>query len=420
MTTSIPGDREHAMSDVNELQQQAIGIRTSGALGKPGALSRLFEYLLDRSTLGEAPKEIEVALQVFGKDRSFDVSQDSVVRVYVHKLRRRLDDYYAGLRPPQTARIIIPKGEYRLVIEQQPVTDPPGLEPSRLRHNQLLMAAALAVGLIAGALLAIWWSAAGEDAQLRAVRNSPLWAPILQDDLPITIVVGDYHMLGEVDDSDRARRLVREFSINSDEDFLQQVEADPQRMKHYRNLNFTYLPTSIAVALQHVIPVLSAHKPVDVMLMSDLHGDQLTHSHLVYLGLFSGMGVLADPTLASSRVTVGNTYDEIIDLETNAAYLSTAVDTGDSPYMDYGFLSAFPGPGSNRIVVIAGTRDTGLMRAAEVATSRTDIADITKRAGATDSFESLFEVYGVARASMKSRFLFVSPLNTTRIWTMDR
>ena len=60
------------MSGLDELQQQADQVRAGGALGKPGALSRLFDYLLERSLAGEAPKEIEIALQVFGKSPVLD------------------------------------------------------------------------------------------------------------------------------------------------------------------------------------------------------------------------------------------------------------------------------------------------------------------------------------------------------------
>lgn len=414
------------MSDPDELRQQANQVSASGALGKPGALSRLFEYLLAKSLAGETPKELEIAFEVFGKDHRFDVSQDSVVRVYVHKLRRRLDDYYAGLPGPRTARIAIPKGEYRLVLErgEAPVVDAPAgsNRPARLWRKPLLVAAALAIGIIAGALLTLLFMPTREDAQLRAVRESPIWAPLLKDELPITMVVGDYYMLGETDQSNHIRRLVREFSINSSSDFVQQVEVSPGLMQRYRNLNFTYLPTSVAFALQDVIPVLSARKPLRMVLMSELKGSQLTGSHLVYIGFFSGMGLLSDPTLAASRITIGGTYDEILDLQADASYMSTAAaaDTGDSRYMDYGFLSTFPGPGRNRIVVIAGTRDTGLMHMAKAATQPASVADIAKRAGAADSFESLFEVYGVARAGMNSKLLFVSPLHTTRVWAMDR
>ncbi len=105
------------MTAVDELQRQAEQFRASGLLGKPGALSRLFDFLLSRSLSGEVPKEIEIALQVFGKGANFDVAQDSVVRVYVHKLRRRLEEFATRSLTPYDSRITIPKGEYRLVLE---------------------------------------------------------------------------------------------------------------------------------------------------------------------------------------------------------------------------------------------------------------------------------------------------------------
>ena len=101
---------------MSELQQQAGQLRASHALGRSSALSRLFDYLLERSLAGDAaPKEVEIAWKVFGKPADFDGSSDAVVRVYVHKLRRRLDEYYS--RSPGVGRIVIPKGEYRLVLE---------------------------------------------------------------------------------------------------------------------------------------------------------------------------------------------------------------------------------------------------------------------------------------------------------------
>src|SRR3954453_19482875 len=96
---------------------QAEQFRASGLLGRPGTLSRLFDFLLARSLEGGAPKETEIALQVFGKSPGFDVSQDAVGRAYWHKLRRRLEEFNA--RTPDAAKIIIPKGEYRLLLDRR-------------------------------------------------------------------------------------------------------------------------------------------------------------------------------------------------------------------------------------------------------------------------------------------------------------
>ncbi|MGH8186224.1 MAG: hypothetical protein ACREUC_06650, partial [Steroidobacteraceae bacterium] len=277
------------MSPSDDLKQHAEQFRASGALGKPGTLTRLFDFLLERSVSGEIPKETEIAIQVFGKSAGFDVSQDAVVRVYVHKLRRRLDEFGTRSRPAGSSRIAIPKGEYRLVLETPAAAEtkadvPARSKPSRRAWLAPVVAAlvALVIGAVIGARFVVdsaSWEASWE---LGAARRSAIWAPLLDDDLPITIVVGDYYLLGEVDPANgHVRRLVREFFINSHEDFRDHLELNPELMRRYRNLDLTYLPVASAFALQDIMPVLGAGKPVRVMLMSELNPGVLKTSHVV-------------------------------------------------------------------------------------------------------------------------------------------
>src|SRR5688572_14223951 len=106
-----------AMSDVEALRSHAERIRTSGVLGRSPLMQRLFDFLLECSAQNRAPKEIEVAVDAFGKGAEFDVSQDAMVRVYIHKLRRKLEEFYAGPGAGEPVRLSVPKGEYRFVIE---------------------------------------------------------------------------------------------------------------------------------------------------------------------------------------------------------------------------------------------------------------------------------------------------------------
>lgn len=145
----------------SELKQKADQLRASGALGRSSVMSRLFDYLLERSFAHAAPKEIEIALNVFGKAADFDTSSDAIVRVYVHKLRRRLDEYYS--RSSSLRRILIPRGEYRLVLEraEAPAIDEAvagsqqAVVPSASRSWQrwIASAAALLGAAILGALI---------------------------------------------------------------------------------------------------------------------------------------------------------------------------------------------------------------------------------------------------------------------------
>lgn len=423
---AAPHPVELTIPDRDELLQQAEQIRASGVLGRPGALSRLFDYLLERSLAADTPKEIEIALQVFGKSTSFDVSQDSVVRVYVHKLRRRLDEFYARAASP--ARLVIPKGEYRMAVEYAVLEAPePDSPPQPLpavevlpaaKRRWWLVAAAMVGALALGALIAVAALSDRSDLDVRNVRRSAVWAPLLNDDLPITIVVGDYYMLGEIDSNGGVQRLVREFSINSPDDFMNQAEVDPTLMARYRNLNLTYLPAATSFALQDIVPLLSASKPVRMLLMSDLKGSMLRDTHIVYVGYISGLGILADAVFAASRVMPGGSYDELVDAQAQRRYLSSAADVGEMHYTDYSYFSTFPGPGPgrNHIVIIAGTRDTGVMHTAEMVSRSASLAQLTEKSGGAPAFESLYEVYGVAKSGVNAKQLFVSPLKTAHIW----
>jgi hypothetical protein len=395
-------------------------------LGKPGALSRLFDFLLERSLAGEVPKEIEIALEVFGKSTTFDVAQDSVVRVYVHKLRRRLEEFAARSLTSQDSRLTIPKGEYRLVLDSPLVATPieaprqpdtPQPTPPR-RASRFAWPLGLLAAFLAGVLLTFAFTHDPRARDLNAVRNSAIWGPLLDDDLPITLVIGDYFLLGEVDDTDNVRRLVREFFINSDQDFLDQLQLNPGLMRPYRNLELTYLPAATAFALHDLVPVLNAGKPVRVALVSTLDPNVLKSTHVVYLGYISGMGMLGDRVFANSRLSLGGSFDELHDQQTGETYVSTAMPNGaeGGAFRDFGYFSTFAGPNGNRVVIISGTRDNGVMHVAEAVSRRSTVDEIDQKAGDAESFESLYEVDGMARAGLNARLLFVSGKKDDAIW----
>jgi len=419
------------MTTPNELRQRAEQFRASGLLGKPGALSRLFDFLLARSLEGEVPKEIEIALEVFGKSTTFDVAQDSVVRVYVHKLRRRLEEFAARSLTSRDSRIAIPKGEYRLVLESPIVGIPADIEESlpvdtspvvvapKRRASRFAWPLGLVAAFAAGVLLTFAFLHDPQARDLNAVRHSAIWGPLLDDDLPITLVVGDYFLLGEVDDTDNVRRLVREFFINSNQDFLDQLQLNPQLMRPYRNLELTYLPAATAFALQDLVPVLNAGKPVRVSLVSTLDPNMLKSTHIVYLGYISGMGMLGDRVFANSRLALGGSFDELNDQQTGQTYVSTAMPNGaeGGAFRDFGYFSTFAGPNGNRVVIISGTRDNGVMHVAEAVSRRASVQEIDSKAGDAESFESLYEVDGMARAGLNARLLFVSSRKDDAIWS---
>jgi hypothetical protein len=307
------------------------------------------------------------------------------------------------------------------LVTESPAVEaaPPGVIASSRRWTGWMVAAVALVAVTIGALTSAYFLDGRDALQLRSVRHSSLWAPLLEDDRPITIVVGDYYLMGEADPkTGTIRRLVREFHINSHDDFMYHSELNPAGMSGYRNLDLSYLPISAAYALEDIAPILATKKDVRVVLMSQLDGGTLKTSHIVYVGYISGMGMLGDTVFAASRLSPGGTFDELVDTKGRARYVSKAAGTlsGDSRYTDYSYVSTFPGPAGNRIIVLAGTRDTGVVHSADAVTHAATIEAISREAGTTASFESLYEVHGVAKASIGAKRLFASSLKTTRLW----
>ena len=474
------------MPELEPLRAHADRIKNSGVLGRSPLMQRLFDFLLECSIVGKAPKEIEVAVDAFGKGAEFDVSQDAMVRVYIHKLRRKLEEFYAGAGAGEPVRLSIPKGEYRFVIEAAavptappetqmalppPAAEPPPLPPPPPAWRRWLVPA-LAASLAVNALVlafAFTRPAAVHD-EYQAVRESEIWAPLLNDDRTIFLVVGDYYIFGETDASMEVKRLVREFDINSPQDLDMRQQLDPDFADKYTDLELAYLPTASAYALREVIPVLApANRRLRVVTMSQLNPAVIKSADVVYVGYLSGLGMLSDLVFGSSRLQVGDSFDEIIDRTTKQRYISQAAGApmrGDRKFHDYGYFAKFEGPSGNHIIVIAGTRDVASMHMAETLTNEKTIANLMAQANvqlnaqvndkangpgsdqagdrATDhaiekanaqtgaagnalsasassqpdtGFEALYEVYGMDNLNLDGKLLLTSPIDSSSIWT---
>ena len=88
----------------------------------PGAtLAHLLEYLCEKRFAGESNqiKEYSIGVELFRRGNAFDQETDSIVRVEVNRLRKRLAEYYAGEGAAHPLRIVIPVGQY--VPNFQPV-----------------------------------------------------------------------------------------------------------------------------------------------------------------------------------------------------------------------------------------------------------------------------------------------------------
>lgn len=431
------------MIDPEQLRGHADRIRASNVLGRSELMQRLFDFFVECSLAGRVPKEIEVAIDVFGKKVGFEVAQDAMVRVYIHKLRRKLAEYYVGPGRNESGRLTIPKGEYRFVFEETlpAVASPVGtaLELETDAEAEIIAEAPVTksrpawllwtlgiVGVLLAANLLTWFflprSALPSLRQMAEVRANPIWRDMLDDNLPVYIVVGDYYIFGELDEHGMSvYRLVRDFNINSRNELEQFLKNNPTFADRYQDVALQYLPISTAFALKDVMPVLEPNdkspQQVQILLASELTPNIIKSSHVVYIGLLSGMGLLREIAFAGSKFDIGESFDELVDRGTQQHYISQAMAVNEgTKYRDYGYFSTFNGPSGNRIVVLAGTRDVAVMHTAEALTHLRSLTQVASQAKATQNVEVLFRVEALERTNLDGGIIDAGPLNAGLIW----
>ncbi|MBV9669333.1 MAG: hypothetical protein JOZ43_00125 [Acidobacteriales bacterium] len=87
----------------------------SGLFEKAPRLGKFFRYICERHLRGESEgvKEYSIAVEALGRPPDFDPKKDSIVRVEAHRLRKRLQEYYAGPGVGHPIEIFIPQGQYK-------------------------------------------------------------------------------------------------------------------------------------------------------------------------------------------------------------------------------------------------------------------------------------------------------------------
>jgi hypothetical protein len=125
----------HADSGTDAQREELEWLLTSGVLGRSGNLTRVLTYICEEQFQGRADriKEYTIATEALGRRPDFDPQSDTIVRVTVHSLRKRLLEVYQNEGAGRPLRLVIPPGHYApsFIHDRQPrsqresETDPP-------------------------------------------------------------------------------------------------------------------------------------------------------------------------------------------------------------------------------------------------------------------------------------------------------
>ena len=100
--------------DAREVGAALGRILATPAFVRSPRLAEFLRYVAEQRLAGrsDAPKEIELGAQVFGRSPDYDPRADPVVRVQARLLRFKLHEYYETVGKTDPIRIDLPKGTY--------------------------------------------------------------------------------------------------------------------------------------------------------------------------------------------------------------------------------------------------------------------------------------------------------------------
>ena len=389
--------------DEQAFAAEVARVRASGTLGTSGRLRELFDYLAARGPASGPATQAEIADAVFGQPDT--EGDDATARVYIHRLRKRLEEFYAAEGAGAGgAQLVLPAGTYALRLAETEPHAAPTAAARPIDRQWWAFGLALAAALVATFLLGRALPGSGDGPPVNA-----FWQPFLESDRPVVVVVGDYYMFGEYYpvDPDRSR-LIRDFRVNSPTDLANMQEAEPERYGNAEDVGLTYLPLSTAYGLRHIVPVLAREgREVTIVPASELDPEAIRDADVVYVGLIGAMGLLEDTVFRGAGFEVGETYDELTDTASRRTYTSEEARSLASPafYRDYGYVARFRAPGGSWIAVVAGARETALRGLAPLVAGERLPEQLSDLAAGDGSFEALFQMTGQQGADLSERLL---------------
>ncbi len=170
---SAGGESDVSAADCRDQLARILGSADFDATDRE---HRFLSHVVDEtlSGRGDRIKAYSIAVEVFGRDASFDPQSDPIVRIEAGHLRRALERYYltAGVADP--ILITIPKGGYVPVFLRRPQQTPPAepaapvvvatpadATPSRDGRRRSLAITVLLLAVLAAGSFAWWWSLSG-------------------------------------------------------------------------------------------------------------------------------------------------------------------------------------------------------------------------------------------------------------------
>jgi hypothetical protein len=372
----------------------------------------LLAYLVEASINNTKPKEYQIATEVFHKSANFDPNDDTIVRVHIYNLRKKLDQYYSNEGKNELFRIEIPKGHYGINFINNCKSD-----PKTVKRHYYWLSAVILLGLSNLLFIYLYTSQKSSRGRLFDYSTDAIWSNFLSSPIPKQIVLGDHYFFVKDARIREKRTIMRRDDVNTTDD-LDIYKSENIERQNYKPLNYPMFPKNSVWPFTELIKVFTASQvPFVINYASAVTALDIKNYNTLFVGSFHTLASF-NQTFRKSAFSY-HVYPNVLTYHDEAKDTTiTMPEVGDPVYyhIDYGVVRKIPGPNNNIIFIFASFHETGTTGIVKYFLDATCLGELKnlfmqKYGRVPDYFEILFKASGYDRTVYKTEIIYLQEID---------
>ncbi len=320
-------------------------ILNSKNFSRSGTSKKLLKYMFDSHLSDVELKEINIAIDVFGRGDDFISSDDTVVRVNIYNLKKRIEEYFFTEGIDEEVRVEIPKGKYSLSFKQTE-TEKKVEAPQKTSPRKLVVAFGVLLLIIN---LGFWlFTSSGKPKEVNSI-----WEEYWNSPNDVSIVMGNPFFFHLYDSESETYLTARDFKINSWSDLQKTPYATEKEKYKLEPLNFPYYSNNNIEPLSYLFNALSGiDKKLDIKSAEEVTFDEIKNKNVIFLSNKKAIGRFAkflEPT--SFQITTKNNSNVLQFVNNTDTTFYSAHRRENDYYDDYGILVKVPSPNRTSLMM---------------------------------------------------------------------
>jgi len=393
-------------------------ILQSDAFVNSQVYQKLLAYLVEASINNKTPKEYDIATDVLHKTPDFDPSQDTIVRVHIYNLRKKLDHYYSHEGSEEEFRIELPKGHYEINFVDFKKSK---IKTGTPRYYWLVPIVLLILSNLF--FLVKYFSAKETPKSVNCCLASPIWKDFLTSGLAKQIVLGDHFFFIKDSDNREKRTILRRDDINTWDEFSVYKAAQIER-RNYIKLRYPMFPRNSVWPFADIVNLFSkTDQNFSLNYSSNVTGNDFKNNDMLFIGSLHTLTNLSQIFRNSNfkyqiYPNVVSYYDEINDT------LITCPEVGDpvTYHIDYGIVRKIPGPTNNIIFIFTSFHETGTIGIIKYFMNQATLQELEqkfmqKMGHVPPFYEILFKASGYNRTDYTTEIVYLTEIGPDiKLW----